>query len=60
MVGDTIPVDRNLVRNDKREEWCQRLVGEAADLGLPLLVLPAYQQAERVAKKAAEQGELFG
>jgi site-specific DNA-methyltransferase (adenine-specific) len=27
---------------------------------LPLLVLPAYQQAERVAKKAAEQGELFG
>jgi DNA modification methylase len=26
---------------------------------LPLLVLPAYQQAERVAKKAAEQGELF-
>jgi site-specific DNA-methyltransferase (adenine-specific) len=27
---------------------------------LPLLVLPAYQQAERVARKAAEQGELFG
>ncbi len=27
---------------------------------LPVLVLPAYQQAERVAKKAAEQGELFG
>jgi DNA modification methylase len=27
---------------------------------LPLLVLPAYQQAERVATKAAEQGELFG
>ena len=27
---------------------------------LPLLVLPAYQQAERVAKKADEQGELFG
>jgi len=27
---------------------------------LPLLVLPAYQQAERVDKKAAEQGELFG
>ena len=27
---------------------------------LPVLVLPAFQQAERVAKKAAEQGELFG
>jgi len=27
---------------------------------LPVLVLPAYQQAERVATKAAEQGELFG
>jgi DNA modification methylase len=27
---------------------------------LPLLVLPAYQQAERVVSKAAEQGELFG
>jgi DNA modification methylase len=27
---------------------------------LPVLVLPAYQQAERVEKKAAEQGELFG
>jgi site-specific DNA-methyltransferase (adenine-specific) len=27
---------------------------------LPLLVLPAYQQAERVEKKAAEQAELFG
>ena len=27
---------------------------------LPLLVLPAYQQAQRVEKKAAEQGELFG
>jgi hypothetical protein len=27
---------------------------------LPLLVLPAFQQAERVTKKAAEQGELFG
>ncbi len=27
---------------------------------LPVLVLPAYQQAERVDKKAAEQGELFG
>jgi hypothetical protein len=27
---------------------------------LSVLVLPAYQQAERVAKKAAEQGELFG
>jgi hypothetical protein len=25
-----------------------------------VLVLPAYQQAERVEKKAAEQGELFG
>jgi site-specific DNA-methyltransferase (adenine-specific) len=27
---------------------------------LPLLVLPAYQQAERVRAKAAEQAELFG
>jgi hypothetical protein len=27
---------------------------------LPVLVLPAFQQAERVAQKAAEQGELFG
>ena len=27
---------------------------------LPLLVLPTYQHAERVEKKAAEQGELFG
>ncbi len=27
---------------------------------LPVLVLPAYPQAERVARKAAEQGELFG
>jgi len=27
---------------------------------LPVLVLPAYQRAERVEKKAAEQGELFG
>jgi site-specific DNA-methyltransferase (adenine-specific) len=27
---------------------------------LPVLVLPAFQQAERVAKKAADQGELFG
>jgi site-specific DNA-methyltransferase (adenine-specific) len=27
---------------------------------LPVLVLPAYQQAQRVEKKAAEQGELFG
>ena len=27
---------------------------------LPVLVLPAYQRAERVDKKAAEQGELFG
>ena len=27
---------------------------------LPLLVLPAYQQAQRVEKAAAEQGELFG
>jgi site-specific DNA-methyltransferase (adenine-specific) len=27
---------------------------------LPVLVLPAYQQAERVDKKGAEQGELFG
>ena len=27
---------------------------------LPVFVLPAFQQAERVAKRAAEQGELFG
>ncbi len=27
---------------------------------LPLLVLPAYQHAERVRAKAAEQAELFG
>jgi site-specific DNA-methyltransferase (adenine-specific) len=27
---------------------------------LPVLVLPAFQQAERVTRKAAEQGELFG
>jgi hypothetical protein len=27
---------------------------------LPVLVLPAYQQAERVSKKPAGQGELFG
>jgi len=27
---------------------------------LPLLVLPTYQRAERVEKKAAEQAELFG
>ena len=27
---------------------------------LPVLVLPAYQGAERIDKKAAEQGELFG
>lgn len=28
---------------------------------LPLLLMPTYQQAERIpSKKAAEQGELFG
>jgi site-specific DNA-methyltransferase (adenine-specific) len=27
---------------------------------LPLLVLPTYQQAEKVEQKAAEQSELFG
>ena len=27
---------------------------------LPLLVLPTYQRAERIEKKAAEQGALFG
>ena len=38
----------------------RELLEEHRRPGLPLLVLPAYQQAERVAKKAAEQGELFG
>jgi len=41
LVGDPVAVDRFLVRQDKREEWCQRLVDEANALGLPLLVEPA-------------------
>jgi site-specific DNA-methyltransferase (adenine-specific) len=38
----------------------QELLEEHRRPDLPVLVLPAYQQAERVDKKAAEQGELFG
>jgi len=38
----------------------RELLEEHRQPDLPLLVLPAYQQAQRVAKKAAEQGELFG
>ena len=38
----------------------RELLEEHRKPDLPVLVLPAYQQAERVAKKAAEQGELFG
>jgi site-specific DNA-methyltransferase (adenine-specific) len=38
----------------------RELLEEHRQPDLPLLVLPAYQQAERVEKKAAEQGELFG
>ena len=41
MVGNQVPVDRYLVRQDKRDEWCRRLVDEASALGLPLLVEPA-------------------
>ena len=55
LVGDTIPVDRNLVRNDKREEWCQRLVGEAADLGLPLLVEPAPPLVDELHQEQVSQ-----
>jgi DNA modification methylase len=38
----------------------RELLDEHRRPDLPVLVLPAYQQAERVAQKAAEQGELFG
>lgn len=41
MVGNQVPVDRYLVRQDKRDEWCRRLVDEASALGLPVLVEPA-------------------
>ncbi len=36
------------------------LLDEGKKPNLPLLVLPAYQRAERVRAKAAEQAELFG
>jgi hypothetical protein len=39
--GNQVAVDRCLVRPDKREQWCQRLVDEAAALSLPLLIEPA-------------------
>jgi hypothetical protein len=38
----------------------RELLEEPRHPELPVLVLPAYQQAERVEKKAAEQGGLFG
>ena len=38
----------------------RELLEEHRKPDLPLLVLPTYQRAERVAKKAAEQRELFG
>jgi len=38
----------------------RELLDEHRRPDLPVLVLPAFQQAERVQKKAAEQGELFG
>jgi DNA modification methylase len=38
----------------------RELLEEHRKPDLPVLVLPAYQRAERVAKKAAEQAELFG
>jgi site-specific DNA-methyltransferase (adenine-specific) len=38
----------------------RELLEEHRRADLPVLVLPAYQRAERVDKKAAEQGELFG
>jgi hypothetical protein len=41
LVGNQVAVDRYLVRQDTRGEWCQRLVDEASALGLPLLVEPA-------------------
>ena len=38
----------------------RELLEEHRKPDLPLLVLPTYQRAERVEKKAAEQRELFG
>ena len=38
----------------------RELLEEHRKPDLPLLVLPTYQRAERVEKKAAEQAELFG
>ena len=38
----------------------RELLEEHRKPDLPLLVLPTYQRAERVEKKVAEQGELFG
>ena len=38
----------------------RELLEEHRKPGLPLLVLPTYQRAERVEKEAAEQHELFG
>jgi site-specific DNA-methyltransferase (adenine-specific) len=38
----------------------RELLDEHRRPDLPVLVLPAFQQAQRVEKKAAEQGELFG
>jgi hypothetical protein len=41
LLGNQVAVDRCLVRQDKREEWCQRLADEAGALGLPFLIEPA-------------------
>jgi DNA modification methylase len=38
----------------------RELLDEHRRPDLPVLVLPAFQQAQRVERKAAEQGELFG
>ncbi len=38
----------------------RELLDEGKKPNLPLLVLPAYQRAERVRAKAAEQAEMFG
>jgi site-specific DNA-methyltransferase (adenine-specific) len=38
----------------------RELLEEGRKPDLPLLVLPAYQQAQRLQKRPAEQGELFG
>lgn len=38
----------------------RELLEEHRKPDLPLLVLPTYQRAERVEKKAAEQAEVFG